>query len=158
LTAVETSPLERFSIGLIFSRESCEALIASIPKMQVRTLEMDVFHDLIDMKRDVIQAVKRNASLRTVVAKMTHHAFRFEDWFDNEDKRKLASFSLRNGRLARWIENPTVMPKAAWPEALVVAQITGPDTVFCILASLPPSVWTIEGEQCRKRRRFDSPS
>jgi hypothetical protein len=84
--------------------------------MQVGTLEMDAFSHPIDMKGDFIQAVT------VVVARMTDHTFRFEDWFDNDDTRKLACYSLSNEDIARWIENPfTVVPNAAWPVALVVA-------------------------------------
>jgi hypothetical protein len=125
--AVETSSLERFSIGTIASRASCFALIASIPRMQVGTLELRRGSDLQDLKVDLLQAIRRNASLSTVVA---------YDWFDNDDRMKLNAYSTRNEFLGQWIENPTSVPRAAWPEYLTVAQTTGPDTVFRILQAL----------------------
>jgi hypothetical protein len=149
LTAVESSPLEHLALAIIDSREAFLALIASIPKMHVGTLELMIRHDrfLEDMTRDFIQAIKRNASLRTVVVK-TFHIFRDRDWFeDDADKLKLLAYSARNQFLAQWMENPAVVPDVAWSEYLAaVAQTTGPDTVFSIFLSLTPSLWNEEGE------------
>jgi hypothetical protein len=156
LTAVETSPLEHFSIGNIESTDICETLIASIPNMQVENLELNLDGHLQGMKGHIIRAIKRNVSLRTVVAKVAYFNNR---WFDDDDdKRKLMSYSARNTFLPEWIENPHVVPKAAWAEYLDVAQTTGPATVFHILRALAPSLGPFEGEQCQKRRRPDSPS
>jgi hypothetical protein len=141
LTAVERSALKRFSIGRIVSREECLALIASIPRMQVGALEFSFQGNLRDMKGDILGAIKRNASLRTIVANN----------FDEGDRIKLNSYSSRNKFLAEWMENPNVMSKTAWPEALVAAQPSGPDTVFRILRVLAPFL----GPPCRKRRRPD---
>jgi hypothetical protein len=138
-TAVELSPLESFKIGDLVSRVSCMALIASIPKMQLRTLEVRVFPNLQYMKRDIIEAVKRNASLRTVeITRLVYEG----DWLDYNDRMKLIFYSIRNEFL--WCGNPTLVPNAAWPVALVVAQATGPGTVFHILRTLAPSLWTSE--------------
>jgi hypothetical protein len=152
LRAVETSPLECFSIGQIQSSGTVLALIASIPRMQVQSLGLCLCAENEDMKRDIIQAVKQNASLRTVVANVYFN----EDWLDNEDKRKLKTYSVRNKFLAEWIENPNTVPKAAWAEALVMAQTTGPDAVFRVLRVLTPSLGPFVGEQCRKRRNPDT--
>jgi hypothetical protein len=155
LTAVETSSLERFSIGTIASRESCLELIASIPRMQVGTLGFRLQHQLQDLTGDILRAIQRNVSLRIVVAKDDDR----DDWFNDEDKMKVSAYSARNESFARWIENPTVVPEAAWSEALDAAQRIGPDAVFRILRALAPSLGPfIEGEQRRKRRRPDSPS
>jgi hypothetical protein len=149
LTAVESSPLERFAIGRIHSSEAFMALIPSIPKMQVETFELTLGDYLKDMKEGFMGAVKRNASLLTVVVNIYGG-----DWLDNNnDKRKLLSYSARNEFLSQWMENPTVVPKAAWSEYLAVAEITGPETVFRILLSLAPSLGPFEGVQRRKRRR-----
>jgi hypothetical protein len=149
LTAVESSPLRRFAIGTINSRESRLKLIASIPKMQVRTLELRLDFDLWDLKEGFMGAVKRNASLVTVVVKNNDG----DDWFDDNDKTKLLSYSARNEFLDQWKENPTVVSKAAWPEYMAVAQTTGPDAVFRILLALAPSLGPFEGVQGCKRRR-----
>jgi hypothetical protein len=138
--SVEQSPLESFTIARINSTESCLALITSIPNMQLMTLEVILNGDLQYMKRDLIGAVKRNASLRTVVARGDY----FDDWLDNDDRMKLISYSTRNEFLAQWSENPTVVPITVWLEALLVARTTGPGTVFHILRTLVPFLWTSE--------------
>ena len=102
LTAVESSPLERFSIRKIESRESCLALIASIPKVQVETLEFVTHHDLQDMNGDLLLAVERNARLRTVVVK---------DWYRGFDTRRGTEWTVYSGRktfVGRQISNPAV--------------------------------------------------
>jgi hypothetical protein len=152
LRAVETSPLERFSIGTIASRESCLELIASIPKMQLKTLSLVLDSSLDDMKGAIIQAVKRNASLLTctVGTRMGNSIYLLND-------DELNAYSLRNKRLARWIENPTLLPNTEWPKCLELAQTTGPDIVFRILLALAPSLGPLDGEKCQKRRRSDPP-
>jgi hypothetical protein len=154
-TAVERSPLESLTIECLRSRESCMALFASIPKMQLRTLRFDLYPDYLyniqDVKGGIIDAVKRNASLRSVIARRDI----LEDWFDEEDEDELIPYCERNEFLAQWIETPAAVTKAAWPVALCVAQMTGANTVFSILQVLAPSIGPFAGEQCRKRRRPD---
>jgi LSD1 subclass zinc finger protein len=161
LTAVETSPLERLSIGTIDSREKCLALNASIPKMQVETLELSLQHYLQDLKVDFIQAIKQNASLQTVV--VTDGKSR--EWLNEEERMQLNSYTSRNEFLAEWIENPASVPRATWPEYLAVTQTTGPDTVFCILQALTnvPVSWfevdiNIESAAVPIHRHNDQPS
>jgi hypothetical protein len=138
LTAVELSSLERFSLGTIVERQICLALIASIPKLRIRTLEFNLHRDLQDLKEDIMGAVQKNASLRTVVAKSHYSA----DWLDDDDRNKLMSYSKRNKDLAEWIENPIAVPMAVWPEALDVAQTfpNGRDAVFNICMALAYSL------------------
>jgi hypothetical protein len=152
--AAKASPLEFFSVGCIISRNMCMALIASIPAMQVRTLELTLDSSLQDMKGDIIQTIQRNASLHRVVAKLENS----EDLFDDTDKMTLISCFSRNEFLAQWVENPYMVPRAAWPEYLAMAQTTGPDTISGILQALTnlPASW-FEGEQRRTRRRADLP-
>jgi hypothetical protein len=112
--------------------------------MQVGTLQFAIQGSLLDLKGGIMGAIKRNASLRTVVANAEyHHNF---IWLDDHDTLKLLSYSARNEFLAQWMENPNLLPDAAWPEYLAVAQTTGPDTVFRILQVLTPSLWNVEGE------------
>jgi Ran GTPase-activating protein (RanGAP) involved in mRNA processing and transport len=149
LTAVETSRLERFSIGKIVARESCQALITSIPRMQVRTLEFIIHNTLQDLKGCILEAIRRNASLRTVVVKVEDNGRKSDPTpclanYDMEKLMPLISYSARNDFLGhQWIENPNAVPRAAWPEYLDVAQTTGPDTVFRILQALTtaPRSW-----------------
>ena len=108
--------------------------------MRLRTLEVNVYRALRDLKRGFIGAVERNACLCTVAVKDDYG----RDWLDDADKLKLLAYSARNEFLAQWMENPTAVPKAAWLEALLVARTTGPGTVFHILRTLVPFLWTSE--------------
>jgi hypothetical protein len=136
LTAVQTSSLERFSIGTITSRASCLLLIASIPRMLVGTLEFRLNRHLQDLTGDILRSIQQNSSLRTVVAKGDDSA----DWFNEDDEMIVSSYSARNESFARWIENPTGIPEAAWSEALNATQMIGLDAAFRILRALAPSL------------------
>jgi hypothetical protein len=94
------------------SRESCLALIASIPTMQVENLEFSIYSGFQHVKAGIVQAVKRNGSLRNVFANQEYCL----DWLDDGDSGKLISYTERNKLLVQWTENPTVVPKAAWSE------------------------------------------
>lgn len=128
MKAVERSQLERFRLGRIPSPEMFHALILSIPKMQARSLDLDLSYGLEHLKPDLIQAVKKNASLRTVVANLYHG-----DFFDEDDKRNLKEYAARNEDIYLWIASPASMCMGAWPKALETALVTGPDTVFRLL-------------------------
>jgi hypothetical protein len=125
--------------------------------MHVRTLELKLDGDFLGVKMALLHAVKRNGSLRTIVATVTQNS---QNWLNDSDRMKLTSYSARNEFLAQWMENPTVVPRTAWPEYLARAQTTGPGTVFPILQALASSLGPFVGGQCRKRRRpvFCSPS
>jgi hypothetical protein len=108
----------------------------------VQTLQLDLHHDLQFMKAGIVWVVERNSSLRTVVATDGNG----NEWLDEDDRMKLTLYSARNEFLAQWMENPNAVPWGAWPENLAVAQITGPNTVFCILQALAPSLWAVVDE------------
>ena len=154
LEAVEKSKLEDFCIGRILTQPICQALISSIPKMQVRTLKFDLDGNLRHLKSALIGAVKRNASLLTVAGDVLydHHLF------DENDKRKLNCYAARNKGIAQLIACPATVPRVAWAKALEKAQVTGPDTVFRIVQAIGTFLGPFDGERCQKRRRLNPPS
>ena len=120
--------------------------------MHAHDLVLDLCHLLpYDMKGGIVGAVKRNASLRTVVINDDFS----DEWHNENDRMKLTLYCRRNAFLGQWMENPNVVPRAAWPEYLAAVQITGPDAVFGILQALAPSLWAVVDEQGRKRRRSE---
>ena len=158
MRVVEKSKLEHLSIGRIVTQDQFRALIASIPNMQVRALEFDLEEDLEHLKPDLIRAVKKNATLRTVVGQMSVDDNEYEDLFHEDDKRKLKYYSARNEGFSQWIASPATLPRGAWLQALKTAQEIGPDTVFLIFQAIGTLVGPVEGKICRKRPRFYSPS
>jgi hypothetical protein len=90
LTAVESSHLDRFAIGGIESRECCLALIGSIPKMHLRSLDCSLAYYLEDMKGGIMGAIKQNPSLHTV------HVDQFSRWLnDGKDEVDIVHRSKR---------------------------------------------------------------
>ena len=66
--AVEQSPLESFSIRDMGEEDEVQALVASIPKMRVKTLKFTLDDGCRHLKPDLLDAIKKNTSLLTVEA------------------------------------------------------------------------------------------
>ena len=125
--AVEKSKLERFKIGHFRSHDQFQALTESIPSMRIKELII-VFTILIDegnAKREVLQAVKNNFSLRSVESRHDQR-----DLFNDDDKLRLVFYADRNERLDQWVNNPETVDQKVWPDALQLAQKAGPNSLF----------------------------
>ena len=149
--AVEKSKLERFKIGQFRSHEQLQTLTQSIPSMRIKELTI-VFDSNIDegaAKREVLQAVKNNFSLRSVKGE---EAFRRGDPFNHNDKRRLVFYANRNERLDQWVDNPETVDQKVWPEALQLAQKAGPDSLYRGMRLVLESDYVkIPGARKRKR-------
>ena len=155
--AVEKSKLERFEIGQFRSHEQFRALTQSIPSMRIKELELTFVSDRLineeTAKRDLLQAVKNNFSLRSVIGE--HFG---SDLFDNDDmKPRLVFYADRNERLDQWKDNPENVDQKVWPEALKLAEMAGPDSLFRGLrtvlgseyVSLPGAIKKAQGSTTR---------
>jgi hypothetical protein len=153
LEAVEKSKLESFSISA--DQDMRHELISSIPKIEVRTLHLDLDLDLEGFKPGLLCAVRANASLYSVAGEKLEDDnegdYNFTDFFNDEDKRKLSYYAVRNNRLSKLTASPSSLPREAWPRALTAARATGPITVYRILQVLGNSVGPVEGKRKRKR-------
>jgi hypothetical protein len=151
LSLVEKSKLEQLDLGVIRGRQKYLALIASIPKMQLRKLKFKTRWDEVMVVSSVVaQAVKKNSSLRIVVSGVRT--------FSNNDRRKVDSYTARNEGLSHWIAAPSTIPRSAWPQAIEAARAIGPDAVVRILHVLGGLVGPVEGKRACKRPRFFSPT
>jgi len=163
---VEKSKLECFKIGEIRSREQLRTLTQSIPSMCIKELTI-VFDSDIDegaAKREVLQAVKNNFSLRSVKGE---EAFRRRDTFNHNDKkrlvrrrdtfnhnekRRLVFYANRNESLDQWVKNPETVDQKVWPDALQLAQKAGLDSLFRGMRLVLESDYVkIPGARKRKR-------
>ena len=140
---VEKSNLVHYTIGTVESEEQARALITSIPRMRVTTLEILVKGVHRHVKADLIRAVKQNACLRAVVGVVDPNDIEcLEDLFNQIDRIALSAYAERNKCRAQWIANPSIVPKGAWASAISSAYVTstGPDTTFSIVQSLAPFI------------------
>lgn len=158
----KSNTLERFAIGEIGSQQQLELLTRSIPSMRVKELEIHVHnHGGDNMKESVLEAVKNNFSLRSVTGRQIRHgdfANAGAGLFDeDDDQQRLAFYADRNQRVEQWVENPeTVVDQKVWPDALMLAQRAGPDSLFRGLRSVFESEYVnttglLRGGRKRKR-------
>ena len=101
-----------------------------------------------DRKQDLLHAVKRNFSLRSLKANFAGRAF-----FTEDDKMLLEFYFDRNARLAQWVANPATVPRLLWPDALGLALEAGEDSLYRSLqAVLGDEVESALGQRKRKRQ------
>jgi len=147
--AVEKSKLECFKVGRFDSNENLQVLTQSIPLMHIKELTIE-FSDLIieeNAKREVLQAVKNNFSLRSVESR---HEQR--DLFNDDDKLRLVFYADRNEHLDQWVDSPQAVDQKVWPDALKLADRAGPDSLFRGLRSVFESD-CVKSHAGRKRKR-----
>ena len=155
LKAVEGSKLEELAIGRISESESAQhlrALLESLPAMKIKKFSLDVdFNNAVhyDWKPEILQALKRNFSLECT--DISH--------FDAEDNEVVLFYLGRNHRLAEWIDNPLMVPRRLWPEAMQLALEAGATTLYqSLLALSGHAIGSMQGKRKRKRPRFYKPT
>jgi len=162
LRAVEKSKLEGFTIGDIQSQQQLHTLTDSIPLMPIKKLEIGVNGDRYDEEENVkqllLQAVKKNFSLRSVHA-YSRSGLDSNDIFNAEEKTRLVFYADRNELLDQWATNPEqVNDRKVWPEALKLAEQAGPDSLFRGLHSVLESDYiSVRAGRKRKRPRYYAP-
>ena len=162
LRAIEKSKLECFRIGYIGILQQLQTLTESIPSMKLKELEVDFWEnegsnefDRDTIMQDLLHAVEKNFSLRSVKAKLFG-----TDLFDNDGKQTLAFFANRNELLDQWVSNPAIVEqRKVWPDALSLAQRAGPNALFRGLRSVLESDYgSLPGGRKRKRPQYYTPT
>ena len=155
LRAIEKSKLEQFSIGAIRSQPRLQSLTQSIPLMRIKELQVVIGGGLEENEKQVLLlAVMNNFSLRSV------HGCRIDgaDLFDDEEKKRLTFYAHRNERLDHWVDNPEMVDRKLWPEALTLTEKAGPDSLFRGLRStLGGDSVSLQSGRKRKRPQFYAP-
>jgi hypothetical protein len=137
LGLVAKSSLDCFCVEDIGPQANFNALVLSIPTMKLTKLQVrvsDYIHP--DSKTGLLRAVKMNSSLRSVVVTWTNG----QDFFDEDDHRKLNYYAARNENIAQWIAVPAAVPMGSSPKNLKAGQDTGPVAIARILQALGPLV------------------
>ena len=144
--AVAESKLESFSIGQIDSLARLHILADAIPSMKIRKLVITFrnFDRIPDAKQTLHQAVKNNFTLQSVEFVFVFPAGRPEGWRDQDNDAFLTFSMERNMRLAKWVEDPSTLPKHLWKQALELAVKAGPDTFYRIFQKIGPEVLAME--------------
>jgi len=108
----------------------------------------------LQMKRNFLRAIKRNYSLRMVKATFLDlSGEEIRDLFeDEEEKKKLKFYAFRNTRLEAWVQNPDLVPRHLWFEAIHLALKAGEDTLYLSLQKTLGSLADEKTERLRLKR------
>ena len=155
LSAVGRSSLVRFSIGDLHTDLQFQTLLNSLPAIKITELEFHLVGVAIrvgaDRKQLILQAAKRNFSLRSMKASLP--SFVGRALFTDDEENSLQFYFDRNERLAQWVANPASVPRLLWPEALGLALEAGEDSLYRSLqAVLGDEVESALGQRKRKRQ------
>ena len=159
LSAVGRSALERFSIQDIDSEERFQTLLSGLPVMKIRELEFRLGWRSIGLENrqgDVLRAVKRNFSLRSLKGSFDGRSF----FTDDEDKLLLEFYLNRNERLEQWVANPATVPSLLWPDALGLALDAGEDPFYrglqAVLGNEMESAQQQSAQQRKRKRQVNN--
>ena len=137
LRAIESSKVERLTIGPFETRQQLQTLTQCIPSLRIRELQLQITVRHLDVetaKQDLLLAVKNNFRLRLVKGEIEDDG---SDLFESaRDKQRLAFYTNRNECLDQWVDNPERADRKVWPDALALAEKAGPDSLFRGLRSV----------------------
>jgi len=74
-----------------------------------------------------------------------------DDDDDDDDDETLKFYTMRNTRLAEWVEDPSTVPQHLWKQALALATKAGPEIFFRLLRKVGPEVLPDRRRHKRKR-------
>ena len=145
---VKMGSLEHLSLGTFTTAEYFYPVINSVPTMRLKTLEvvLGIFEDdILQLKADLIRAVKMSSTLRFVVGKLDFSFddnTDFSDLFNEADHQHLKAYALRNERRDHWILKPLTVPVKAWAHGVSSTFVTstGPNSFFLIVRAIAPAV------------------
>jgi len=159
LEAVAESKLESFAFGIGGVRSRLPMLEDAIPSMKIRELVIFEYPGphFIDVKQTLRRAVKQNFTLQSV--KYSEHRFGnaggtstlVDGSDDDDDDETLKFYTMRNTRLAEWVEDPSTVPQHLWKQALALATKAGPEIFFRLLRKVGPEVLPVRPRHKRKR-------
>jgi len=147
-----------------WTEEFFSQLTSRIPQFKATNLLVSVNtlneRDLTHAKDVFVAAVKRNFSLRGFVSFEYKWAGMAspETLFDGADENRLTFYAERNDLFAKWVENPTSVPRHLWPEALKLALEAGNTPLWLSLQSVAPEIGALQRKRKRKRPRYYDPS
>jgi len=159
LRSIAKSGLERFKLGNI-RPDLHQSLTTIVPMLKVRELELKYIYYNERVAHALLDAIRKNFSLRSVVGgvysvmaeNIEDSSFRRE-LFTEHDKEKLAFYADRNERLGQWVCNPKTVEKKVWPDALKLAEESGPNSIYQGLRLVVESDYVSLPSRSGKRKR-----
>jgi len=101
-----------------------------------------------DEEEQVLGALKRNYNFQSV--KCDDYG---NNWLTEQNRSRLEFYLHRNKQLAQWVENPKLVPRALWPDAMEMALKAGKSSLYKSLLALSGHdlcMYTVRGGK-RKR-------
>ena len=158
LRSTAKSGLERFKLGNI-RPDLHQSLTTIVPMLKVKELEMKYIYYDESVAHALLDAIKKNFSLRSVVGGVYSVEENVEDvhlireLFTEHDRERLAFYAYRNERLDRWVSNPETVDQKVWPDALKLAEESGPSSIYQGLRLVLESDYVSLPSRSSKRKR-----
>jgi len=127
LTAICSSKLEHLACG-VHNDRGFYALLEAIPNMKsVNSLTLMVDHPDIILdavkRQNLLRSIKRNFNLRSVTFPVLD--IELAPLLNEAERRQLEFYMNRNVQLERWVENPALVPRLLWSQAIKLAKEAG---------------------------------
>jgi hypothetical protein len=147
LQAVEkSSQLKTFVIGHISQQNMYEALLSSIPKIQVQTLLFSLESNLSLSPATLLAVMNINSSIVCLEWKQhIRHAHPNNNTvLDYNQEHKLNSYLARNKSLYQWktsySNTYSSLPKEVWPKTFTAIQPMGATTIYAVICMLDDAI------------------
>lgn len=144
LEATKKSPkLKTFEIGYIYQQDMYEALLSSIPKLQVQTLLFSLESEVNISSVTFLASMNSNPTilcLGWIYNIHRRHPYNNNTVLTNNQQLKLKYYLARNQELYQWktsySDTYSSLAKEIWPKLLTTIQPTGPTTMYTVICML----------------------
>jgi len=130
--------LEHFIIGNIIMGEfedHLRELENAIPLFRIKELTLDFLEESHEeeIESRLLRALKRNYVVQNVRCSWRGGK---NNWLSETGQCRLNFYLNRNRKLAQWVENPKLVPRDLWPEAMKLAFLAGKESLYQSLLKL----------------------
>jgi len=134
-----------------------ETVLDAIPLLLTTELDLILTGRSImrtETQERLLEALKTNYVLQNVQCMARRGAYDREiNGFSEPNLARLSFYLDRNRKLARWTENPMLVPRELWQYAIALALRAGRNALFSSLLSLSGEGIGLRQEQSRKPKR-----
>jgi len=135
MAAVSSSTrLEHLDLHSIGSRERNgnheQEVLDAVPSFKMKNLKLIFAHD--NGQAALLELLKRNYFIQNVECAVLPG----REYWNEANRMRLDFYLNRNRKLSQWMENPKLVPRDLWPEAMKLALEAGITSLYLSLLEL----------------------